>query len=117
MATNKFIMDEDSTYHGKVKSKAYENVCIDHMQRDLGYKMTPYTLGQYGCQGEDTPHTQYFSFSQNKELRNEFMCAEARDGLIQMSACVGGKKSQKWEYNKQQQLKHVESGLCLSCPP
>ena len=44
------------------------------------------------------------------------MCAEARDGLIQMSPCVAGKTSQKWDYSNQQ-LKHTESGLCLSSPP
>ena len=38
VAANKFILDEDSSHHGKIKSGAYDAVCVDHLQRDLGYK-------------------------------------------------------------------------------
>jgi len=113
---HKFIMDEQSEYYGRLKTSGYENICIDHLQRDKGHHLSPYMLGQYACHAF-LGSSQYFCFSKNHEFRNEYMCAEERSGKIEMYACHGG-AGQKWDYNPTAgQMKHVASGLCLSAPP
>ena len=85
-------------------------------QRDKGHHLNPYTLGQYACHAF-LGSSQYFCYSKKHEFRNEYMCAEEREGTVEMYACHGGLQ-QRWDYNPDtSQLKHVQSGLCLSAPP
>jgi len=113
---HKFVMDDDSQMYGQLRPKAYDNdVCVDHLQRDQGHHLTSYVLGQYACHAF-LGSSQYFCLSKKGELRNEYMCAEAAGAgqKIKMYACHGG-DSQRWEY-AEGQLRHRQSGLCLSAP-
>ena len=71
--------------------------------------------GQYACHAF-LGSSQYFCHSKKGEFRNEYMCAEERNGKIEMYACHGG-AGQRWDYDPASgQLKHRESGVCLSAP-
>ena len=85
-------------------------------QRDKGQKFTPYALGQYVCHPK-LGSSQYFTFSKKQELRNEYMCAEVRNGKVQMFGCHGG-HGQLWSHSQATGLlKHEQSNTCLSSPP
>jgi len=113
---HKFIMDEQSLYYGRLKTLGYDNICVDHLQRDQGQKFTPYALGQYVCHPK-LGSSQYFTFSKKQELRNEYMCAEVRNGKVQMFGCHGG-HGQLWSHSQATGLlKHEQSDTCLSSPP
>lgn len=116
---HKFIMDEQTYNYGRVINGKYgEKVCFDHLQRDMGHKYESYTLGQYPCHSF-IGSSQYFTYSKNKELRNEYMCAEIdtrpneNSGKVKMFGCHGGER-QIWEYSKSDgSLKHKDTGFCI----
>ena len=77
-------------------------MCVDHLQRDEAHKLKPYTLGQYQCHAF-VGNSQYFTYSTNQELRNEYMCAKinpVNGNEVQMAACEGHGKDPKfkWEW-------------------
>lgn len=110
---HKYKMDEDSVKWGRVKNGHYgASVCVDHLQRDGGHKMSPFTLGQYPCHSF-MGASQYYTLSKKGEFRTEYMCAEVDQGaLIIMKAC-NGNAQQKWQYVDGGMLKNVKTGMCV----
>ncbi len=110
----KYIMDEQSSVYGRVRNRQH-NVCFDHLQRDQAHHGNSYILGQYPCHAF-LGDSQYFTFSLKSELRNEYMCAEGKDGKVSMISCHGGGGNQLWDRLPWGGLKHRSSGLCLTSP-
>ena len=108
---DKFILDDQAFMYGRLRNRKHKEMCFDHLQRDTAHHNSMYNMGQYGCHGF-LGDSQYFSWSHNKELRNEYMCAEAQGERVSMRACNGG-GSQKWEMTKDGKLKHRDTGLCI----
>ena len=116
----KFIMDEQSTEYGRLRPVKYPNMCIDHLQKDTAHHGGSYYMGQYLCHGF-LGSSQYMCFSQNNELRNEYMCGEAREVTphhykLHMVTCHGSGGSQEWERTKDGRLMHKNSKKCLTAP-
>eukprot|EP00095_Tigriopus_kingsejongensis_P004574 snap_masked-scaffold462_size163801-processed-gene-0.29 protein:Tk04574 transcript:snap_masked-scaffold462_size163801-processed-gene-0.29-mRNA-1 annotation:"hypothetical protein DAPPUDRAFT_306553" len=114
---DKFIIDDQAVAYGRIRSRAYPNICFDHLQRDTAHKHGSYFLGQYPCHNF-LGDSQYFSLSRGlSELRNEYMCAESKpDGpqfKVNMYACHGQGRNQKWRLDNHQ-LIHVETERCIT---
>ena len=112
---HKYRMDRDSKLWGRLRSHKYPSLCIDHLQRDEAHKLKTYTLGkflvrlmgnfhmmhtifipiylgQYQCHAF-VGNSQYFTFSKNGQLRNEYMCAKVQNEEIVMVGCDGSTHS------------------------
>ena len=105
-------------HYGRARNRKYPGTCLDHLQRDTAHHGSTYFLGQYPCHG-DLGDSQYFSISANNEMRNEYMCGEARkDGDVDkmaMYTCHGAKGNQLWSYDKAGgMVRHESTGLCMS---
>lgn len=112
----KFILDEHAKAYGRVRNGKYNHICFDHLQRDNAHHLGHYILGQYYCHAT-LGDSQYFSWSLTKELRNEYMCAEARDDKVQMYGCHSKGGNQDWDYDQgSKALRHSQTGKCVTAP-
>ncbi len=119
MYPSKYIVDEQSRYYGRVRNRA-NNVCFDHLQKDEAHHGVSYHLGQYPCH-DKLGDSQYYTFSFESELRNEYMCAESgkAGGLttaVNMITCHGMGGNQLWDRLEWGGLRHRSSQLCLGSP-
>lgn len=113
IATDKFILDEDSLAYGRVKN-GMNNICLDHLQQE---NEEAYPVGLYGCHDVLTD-SQFWGLSVKHQLRREDMCAEASSDssateVVYMKQCDDAKTNQKWNLTPKEQLKHTVSGRCL----
>ena len=103
---------------GRLKNAHFDNMCVDHLQRDEAHKMKRYVLGQYMCHAFQG-NSQYFTLSKKSQLRNEYMCAKVDHSEITMIGCDQneGNHVTKWEWiakgDRKGLLKHLSSGKCL----
>ncbi len=138
----KYIVDEHSRHYGRTKNRGH-GVCFDHLQKDMAHHGNSYNLGQYPCHAQ-LGDSQYFTFSFADELRNEYMCAEAKEQQQQqggkksrqgqggggggggggegdpvkvyMVSCHGNGGNQLWDRLSWGGLRHRASELCLASP-
>ncbi|XP_014252844.1 polypeptide N-acetylgalactosaminyltransferase 1-like isoform X2 [Cimex lectularius] len=105
----KFIPDENVQKWGQVFT-IINNMCLDNLQQDEESRCT---LGMFPC-NHQVVSTQYFSLSNDGELRREFTCAERdlKNNAVVLDKCKGSAE-QKWQLNKHGQLIHIMSNLCL----
>ena len=108
-----------SLFRGRLKSVHFDNICVDHLQRDEAHKLKSYVLGQYMCHAFQG-NSQYFTLSKSSQLRNEYMCAKVDNLEVRMIGCdSAGSFATKWEWvpaKGQGQgglLRHLSSDKCL----
>ncbi|XP_040577961.2 probable N-acetylgalactosaminyltransferase 9, partial [Lepeophtheirus salmonis] len=111
----KFKMADEGIYWGRIRNVMWNDICLDHLQRDSGHNRESYVMGQYPCHSI-LGSTQYFVYSSNHQLRNEFMCGDVSNlQEFVMNACTENNNlDPTWIYTDKKQLIHQKSGLCLT---
>lgn len=117
---HKYKMAEDSLFWGRLRSAKFPKLCLDHLQRDEGGKLSIYKMGQYQCH-DFVGNSQYFTLSKDGLFRNEYMCGKVIENYLLMTVCDGRERDEelKWEFanagedKRKGVLKHVRSGKCI----
>uniref|UniRef100_T1JEQ6 Polypeptide N-acetylgalactosaminyltransferase n=1 Tax=Strigamia maritima TaxID=126957 RepID=T1JEQ6_STRMM len=108
----KFILDEDSFAHGRVRNG--HDLCLDFLQLD---EDNDYFLGIYTCH-PSLESSQFFAFSTKRELRRETGCASAsletkEPENVLMTSCSEAGGDQEWKVVQNGHIVHVASKRCL----
>ncbi|KAH1011564.1 hypothetical protein HUJ04_000907 [Dendroctonus ponderosae] len=105
----KFIPDENAFGYGQVKTDF--QMCLDDLQLPED-KVGP--LGLYQCH-QFFAVSQYFSLSNNGELRKENFCAEVfNEHEVHLTECHGHKREQYWKLFENGTIYNPASKKCLT---